>query len=69
MDESMHDFLQLRQVTHLKWRIHAVKSYEIKCSIEKLYGQDFVGTLKEKPYSVFLAEGSTVSVMKGSRLM
>lgn len=54
------------RVTHPQWRIHSVHSYEISCSTEALYGNEFVETLQQPPRSVFLAEGSAITVMKGS---
>lgn len=56
------------EVQHPKWRIHKVKSYDIVCDAEKLYGNDFVLTLNQKPKSVFLAEGSDIKVLKGSKI-
>jgi uncharacterized protein len=56
------------EVTHPKWKVHAVKSFGIKCSTERLYGKDFVAALEEPPLSVFLAEGSAIGVMVGSRI-
>jgi uncharacterized protein len=56
------------QVAHPQWRIHSVHSYEISCSTEALYGKPFVETMQQPPRSVFLAEGSDISVMKGARL-
>ena len=54
------------RVTHPQWRIHHVHSYKIRCSTEALYGKEFVETLQQPPRSVFLAEGSDITVMKGS---
>ncbi|MBV9963561.1 MAG: DUF2071 domain-containing protein [Parafilimonas sp.] len=56
------------QVQHPKWRIHKVKSYDIVCDTAKLYGNDFVSTLNQKPKSVFLAEGSDIKVLKGTKI-
>ncbi len=58
----------LYQVVHPKWRIHTVKSYDIFCNTKHLYGEQFEATLKQKPMSVFLAEGSPVQVMNGSKI-
>jgi uncharacterized protein len=57
------------EVQHPKWRVHTVKKYDIKCSTEKLYGKDFVEALSQKPHSVFLAEGSPIKVMGGSKIV
>ena len=56
------------QVAHPRWRVHQVNDYQIHCNAEKLYGAAFADALRQKPSSVFLAEGSTVQVMKGSRI-
>jgi len=51
------------QVHHPNWLIHPVRHYQVKCDIEKMYGQTFVEPLSQAPRSVFLAEGSDISVM------
>ena len=51
------------QVHHPNWLIHPVRNYYIQCNIEKMYGAEFVAPLSQPPKSVFLAEGSEVSVM------
>jgi uncharacterized protein YqjF (DUF2071 family) len=56
------------EVVHPKWRIHKVKSYDIVCSAEQLYGEAFEKILNQKPKSVFLAEGSEIKVLKGVRI-
>jgi uncharacterized protein YqjF (DUF2071 family) len=56
------------QVTHPKWKVHAVKSFDIKCDTAKLYGVHFVETINAQPVSVFLAEGSPIQVMSGSKI-
>jgi hypothetical protein len=57
------------EVAHPKWKVHTVKSYDIKCDAVSLYGNEFVVALSAAPKSVFLAEGSAVSVMQGSKMM
>ena len=56
------------KVAHPQWKIHAVESYDIHCSMEKLYGRPFKEALSQQPRSVFLAEGSPIQVMKGLRI-
>lgn len=56
------------QVAHPRWNIHAVKSYDIKCSAARLYGTAFADVLNDKPQSVFLADGSAVEVHKGATI-
>lgn len=57
------------EVSHPQWKVHKVTEYDIKCSVAKLYGKEFVQDLSLKPKSVFLAEGSAIQVMKGSKLL
>ena len=52
------------EVQHPRWKVHNVKQYEIVCHAEKLYGASFAEALRQEPTSVFLAEGSAISVMK-----
>jgi uncharacterized protein len=52
-------------VEHPSWRIAPVEHYELDIDIEALYGAEFVETLREKPASVFIAEGSEVKVHRG----
>lgn len=56
------------EVQHPKWRVHAIKSYQIKCATAKLYGKEFVEVLEQEPRSVFLAEGSPIKVMNSARI-
>lgn len=57
------------EVAHPSWRIHKVNEYEVKCDAGKLYGKEFIEVLNQKPSSVFLAEGSPIKVMKGSKIL
>ncbi len=56
------------QVDHPQWNIHNVQSFEVKCSTAQLYGQPFAEALSQSPRSIFLAEGSPIAVLKGSRI-
>lgn len=56
------------EVAHPQWNIHAVKSHDIKCDAAKFYGNAFAQPLSKPPQSVFLADGSPIKVMHGSRL-
>jgi uncharacterized protein len=56
------------EVVHPKWKIHQVKSYDIFCNAQLLYGAAFEATLKQQPQSVFLAEGSDIKVLRGSKI-
>ena len=57
------------EVVHPKWKVHSVNEYDIKCSTAKLYGNDFVDALSVAPRSVFLAEGSAIKVMQGTKII
>jgi len=52
------------QVHHPNWLIHPVRHYHVQCDVEKMYGDNFVEPLSQPPKSVFLAEGSDISVMQ-----
>jgi len=56
------------EVVHPKWRVHKVKTYDIQCSTRILYGSAFEATINQLPQSVFLAEGSAIKILKGSRI-
>lgn len=56
------------RVAHPSWRVHPVKSYDVLCDVETLYGPEFCEAFTQAPRSVFLAEGSPIQVEKGSRL-
>ena len=56
------------QVAHPRWKVHRVLQYEVNCNTEVLYGRPFREAFSQKPTSVFLAEGSPVSVMKGTKI-
>jgi uncharacterized protein len=49
-------------VVHPRWEIYKVKDYTIDCDFGELYGNNFSFLRNEKPFSVFLAEGSPVTV-------
>ena len=49
-------------VEHPRWRIHPVKQYRINCDFKNLYGTHFAMLADTIPVSVFLAEGSAISV-------
>ena len=50
------------QVQHPSWKLNAVTRYKIDCNFETMYGKDFAFLNNVEPDSVFLAEGSAVSV-------
>lgn len=50
------------KVEHPRWDIYPVHNYTVDCDFENLYGPAFVGLSNQTPHSVFLAEGSPISV-------
>lgn len=50
------------QVAHPRWEIYSVTACQIDCDFGRLYGPAFSELCKRKPQSVFLAEGSAISV-------
>jgi uncharacterized protein len=55
-------------VQHPSWNIHKITDFTIDCAFEKLYGLEFSVLKNLKPTSVFLAEGSDISVLKGKKI-
>jgi uncharacterized protein YqjF (DUF2071 family) len=50
------------EVKHPRWNVNEVTDYEINCNFESMYGRDFAFLNHVGPDSVFLGEGSTVTV-------
>lgn len=50
------------QVSHPSWRVHKVNNYRISVDFAQLYGLEFAVLNTQIPDSVFLAEGSVISV-------
>ncbi|MEO5890474.1 MAG: DUF2071 domain-containing protein [Ferruginibacter sp.] len=50
-------------VQHPAWKVYPVKSYTIDCDFNALYGNSFSLLQTTKPDSVFVAEGSAVSIL------
>lgn len=51
------------EVTHPRWRTHAIQSYSYHCDAALLYGPAFAPMLSQPPVSALLAEGSAITVM------
>ncbi len=49
-------------VRHPRWRLHAVKRYRIDFDFGRIFGSEFAFLQNRKPDSVFMAEGSPISV-------
>jgi uncharacterized protein len=51
-------------VHHPAWKVFSVKKYLIDCDFAGLYGQQFSFLDDAKPNSVFMAEGSAITILK-----
>lgn len=67
--EHYHGYNRLNQktsiaytVAHPAWKVYPVKEASLNCDIAAVYGNVWVPFLSKAPRSVFLAEGSNVSV-------
>lgn len=56
------------EVAHPRWDVYAVKDYTMDVNFGTVYGTGFSFLTSQTPKSVFLAEGSEITVMKGRRL-
>ncbi|MGB4845921.1 MAG: DUF2071 domain-containing protein [Ferruginibacter sp.] len=63
-DETTYEY----NVQHPAWNIFPVKKYFIDCDFGGLYGKEFAALQYSKPDSVFVAEGSVISVMQKRKL-
>jgi hypothetical protein len=52
------------EVEHPRWEIYPVNGRDIKCNFKEVYGNEFAVLDSNEPRSVFLAEGSKISVYK-----
>jgi len=50
------------EVAHPRWGIYSIEKYKIDCDFKQLYGNDFDILDQVQPASVFLAEGSPVTI-------
>jgi uncharacterized protein YqjF (DUF2071 family) len=55
-------------VQHPSWFVHKVKSYNIECNFEKLYGSEFAFLDNAKPDTVFMAQGSPIAILHKKNL-
>lgn len=56
------------EVAHPDWTYYNTKNYKIEVDFGSIYGQEFSFLTDQKPYSVFLAEGSEISLRKSGRI-
>jgi len=50
------------EVAHPRWDIYSIENYKVDCQFKQLYGEDFDILDHSQPASVFLAEGSPVTI-------
>ena len=56
------------EVVHPRWKVYRMHNLNFSFSVKELYGQAFVPFLEIKPKSIFLAEGSGISIMSDGSL-
>jgi uncharacterized protein YqjF (DUF2071 family) len=56
------------RVDHPKWEVYRMRDYAIDVEFGEVYGREFNFLNRQKPKSVFLAEGSGIKVMSGKRI-
>jgi uncharacterized protein YqjF (DUF2071 family) len=55
------------RVEHPQWRVWRAFGAKLACDIEEVYGEQYQEALSQPPNSAFVAEGSTVAVLRGER--
>jgi uncharacterized protein len=55
-------------VQHPSWKMYKVKNYLVDCDFTTLYGEQFSFLQDAKPGSVFMAQGSTISILRKKKL-
>jgi hypothetical protein len=55
-------------VEHPRWQVYTLQDYTVDVDFGSLYGSEFEFLEKEKPKSVFLAEGSEIVVKNGKKI-
>lgn len=50
------------RIDHPRWLINKVSDYSVRCDFENMYGKNFSNLSNVIPDSVFMAEGSAVSI-------
>lgn len=56
------------RVDHPHWNVRTATDAALRCDAARLYGPQFVEALSSTSYSAILAEGSPVTVYRGTRL-
>jgi len=57
------------EVAHPRWKFYKTMNYSINVDFGNVYGSAFSFLAKQKPDSVFLAEGSEISLKKGAEII
>jgi len=57
------------EVQHPRWRVKEASRAEFSGNVDRLYGAKIAQALAREPDSAFLAEGSQVTVFKGTRFV
>ncbi len=57
------------EVKHPQWRVWKAETMQADINVEGLYGPDFAAFLEKPPISAFLAEGSPITVSRGTRII
>lgn len=56
------------RVEHPPWQVWTPSTLELECSVEELYGRQFVDVLAEPPASALVADGSKIAVGRPRRI-
>jgi uncharacterized protein len=56
------------RVEHPRWKVWNAETFEFSADVARLYGKEFVETLRAAPRSAFIADGSPVSVLLREQL-
>jgi hypothetical protein len=56
------------EVQHPKWEVYDINNYSINVDFQDIYGKKFDFLNNQKPYSIFLAEGSDIAVYQGNQI-
>jgi uncharacterized protein len=56
-------------VEHVPWRVWTSTTAQFEGDVRRLYGAELAETLKGRPDSAFIAEGSQVLVYKGTKIL
>lgn len=56
------------EVGHPSWRLRKIEDFHLDADLATLYGPEFAATLKSRPSTAFLADGSEIVVRQGRQL-